>query len=197
MVKLVNSFDEEEKEVISKRARIAVPQISAEAMTAMKIDNNLSGETMRRISRDRSIRVFVFGDYEFLCPIYGLTGASGRHCCLYCNTTYANMQPQKKDQAANTPRSLKTLREKLNKFRTAGGNDIKNAKEYDNVIDDAMFNVELDQVAIPSLHISLGSYLKFFKIMEFKCHLLGVKMAGELGLQNKTINRADSSVSMR
>lgn len=70
----------------------------------------------------------------------------GRHCCLYCNTTYANMQPQKKDQAANTPRSLKTLQEKLNKFRTAGGNDIKNAKQYDNVIDDAMFNVELDQV---------------------------------------------------
>jgi len=56
------------------------------------------------------------------------------------------MQPQKKDQAANTPRSLKTLQEKLNKFRTAGGNDIKNAKQYDNVIDDAMFNVELDQV---------------------------------------------------
>lgn len=49
----------------------------------------------------------------------------------------------------------------------------------------------LFQVAIPSLHISLGSYLKFFKIMEFKCHLLDVKMAGELGLQNKTINRAE------
>ena len=47
------------------------------------------------------------------------------------------------------------------------------------------------QVAIPALHISLGSYLKFFKMMQFRCHLLDVKMAGELGMQNKTLNREE------
>jgi len=28
---------------------------------------------------DRNIRVFVFGDYEFLCAIYGITGAIGNN----------------------------------------------------------------------------------------------------------------------
>jgi len=29
------------------------------------------------IFRERSIRVFITGDYEFLCSIYGITGANG------------------------------------------------------------------------------------------------------------------------
>ena len=27
--------------------------------------------------RDHKLRVFVFGDYEFLCALYGITGANG------------------------------------------------------------------------------------------------------------------------
>ena len=69
----------------------------------------------------------------------------GRHCCLFCNTTNANMQPPKSRQEKNSQRTLKTLANKLNTFREAG-NDLKFAKFHDNVIDDVMFNVELDQV---------------------------------------------------
>ena len=29
--------------------------------------------------REKQIRVFVFGDYEFLCAIYGITGATGEY----------------------------------------------------------------------------------------------------------------------
>ena len=29
----------------------------------------------------RTIRVFLSGDYEFLCRIYGLSGASGEYTC--------------------------------------------------------------------------------------------------------------------
>ena len=28
--------------------------------------------------RNKLVRVFMFGDYEFLCAIYGITGANGR-----------------------------------------------------------------------------------------------------------------------
>lgn len=28
--------------------------------------------------RDKTIRIFIFGDYAFLCAIYGLSGASGK-----------------------------------------------------------------------------------------------------------------------
>ena len=59
----------------------------------------------------------------------------GRHCCLFCNTTNANMQPPKSRQDKNSQRALKTLANKLNTFREAG-NDLKFAKFHDNVIDD-------------------------------------------------------------
>ena len=30
------------------------------------------------IVRGKKLRVFVFGDYEFLCKMYGISGASGK-----------------------------------------------------------------------------------------------------------------------
>ena len=30
--------------------------------------------------RNRKIRMFMSGDYEFLCSIYGITGANGKSC---------------------------------------------------------------------------------------------------------------------
>ena len=32
---------------------------------------------------EKNIRVFLFGDYEFLCSMYGISGACGRHPCLW------------------------------------------------------------------------------------------------------------------
>lgn len=54
--------------------------------------------------------------------------------------------------------------------------------------DNHLFSI---QVAIPALHISLGCYLKFFNMLEFESHLLDVKIAGELGLRNKTLNQKE------
>ncbi|XP_057290870.1 uncharacterized protein LOC130613560 [Hydractinia symbiolongicarpus] len=31
------------------------------------------------------IRLFMYGDYEYLCAMYGISGANGRHCCLWCS----------------------------------------------------------------------------------------------------------------
>ena len=59
-----------------------------------------------QLSRNKRLRLFLTGDYEFLCRMYGLTGANGtyahmktltvkhkpcyplgRHCCLWCHIT--------------------------------------------------------------------------------------------------------------
>ena len=45
------------------------------------------------------------------------------------------------------------------------------------------------QVALPALHISLGSYLKFFNLLEDSCHMLDVKLAGEMAMKDQSINR--------
>ncbi|XP_047130981.1 uncharacterized protein LOC124810322 [Hydra vulgaris] len=36
--------------------------------------------------------VFMFGYYDFLCSVYRITGAKGRHCCLFCGITKEEMK---------------------------------------------------------------------------------------------------------
>ena len=44
---------------------------------------------------------------------------------------------------------------------------------------------------MPALQISLTIYLKFFVMLEDECHLIDIKLAGELALRNKTIGKAE------
>ena len=37
--------------------------------------------------RGRRLAVFLFGDYEFLTKMFGISGAAGIHPCLWCNAT--------------------------------------------------------------------------------------------------------------
>ena len=58
---------------------------------------------------DRSICMFMFGDYKHLCEMYGITGASGRHCCLFCNIPYAQTKLPKNQRATYTKRTCAGL----------------------------------------------------------------------------------------
>lgn len=41
------------------------------------------------LCRGKRIRVFLFGDYEFLCRIFGLSGPTGKHyCATYTSPPY-------------------------------------------------------------------------------------------------------------
>ncbi|XP_065669741.1 uncharacterized protein LOC136088822 isoform X2 [Hydra vulgaris] len=147
-------------------------------------------QIQKMIWQNRNVRVFMFGDYDFLCSVYGITGAIGQHCCLFCDITKKNIQLapiNRKDSVSQ--RSLKSLNIDFHCFQSNGGN-LKKAKFFNNVINETLFNIPLDQVAIPALHISLGTYLKFFNF-EDECHLIDIKLAGELALQNNTIGRDD------
>ncbi|XP_047124751.2 uncharacterized protein LOC105844462 [Hydra vulgaris] len=83
-------------------------------------------------------------------------------------------------------RSLETLDSHLEKYKNHGS-DPKFAKLCDNVIDQRLFNVPLDQIGIPALHISLGTYLKFFNMLEDSCHTIDVKIAGRMAVNNQTL----------
>ena len=109
--------------------------------------------------RDYSFRVFINGDYQFLCLLYGLSGASGkikslhmqrttlylstgRHCCLWCLVPSSDLQRCTFYQR----RTLAGIEQDHARFLAAGG-DIRRAKHFNNVIHRPIFNIELDQVS--------------------------------------------------
>ena len=124
--------------------------------------------------RGKSVRVFLFGDYEFQCRMYGISGAqgkktttctctctctmhlslkihAGRHPCLWC-TILADQLKQPQHERGKLPlRTLDSLKADYLRFETIGKGDIRQAKNFNNVIGPVFFNVPLSQVL---LHIN-------------------------------------------
>ena len=103
-------------------------------------------------------RIFLFGDYEFLRSMYGLSCASGRYPCLWCQIPSSALAVCK-DNRENmySHRSLVTLRSNLNLFQVTFNHNLKQTKNAYDVIDD-FFNISLDHVCIPGLHARLYIY---------------------------------------
>ena len=93
----------------------------------------------------------MIGDYDLICHLYGISGASGkltfytnssthlsgRHCCLWCTITSQQLMIPR----ANRPlRSLYTLNERHAIFVQDGSN-LKKAKFFDNVIGPTFFDI--------------------------------------------------------
>ncbi|XP_065672293.1 uncharacterized protein LOC136090116 [Hydra vulgaris] len=133
--------------------------------------------------KDNSIRVFIFGDYEFLCSLYGISGASGKHCCLFCYATTNEMKLCKKERTGIESRTLENLQADFERFMKDGGIK-KKAKFYNNVIVEPILRIPLNQVSLPSLHIALGVYLKFFNMFEEEAHEVDIMMAASLKNKN-------------
>nr|XP_054748599.1 uncharacterized protein LOC129254164 isoform X2 [Lytechinus pictus] len=127
---------------------------------------------MRTTWRGKRIRLFLCGDYEFLTKFYGLTGPNGRHCCLYCSISKAQMAVPLEDRGPSPSRTLETLSTNLQEYK-----EDKVAKNHNNVIKEPLFKIPIDQVCPPGLHISLGLFYKHYTSMEQKCHELDVKVA--------------------
>ena len=112
--------------------------------------------------RGKRIRIFLFGDYQFLCKAYGISGASGtdtwlkickkvnnfhppsgRHCC---QTTADEMKRPLQERGPAPLWSLHTLQRDYLQFHAVGKGNIKNAKHYNNVIGKPFFDIPLTQV---------------------------------------------------
>ena len=96
--------------------------------------------------------------------MYGISGAAGKHPCLWCHITAEEMQHPKfiRNQNLAEKRTLGNLKENYNAFRSEHNSNIKFAKKAYNVIGGIFFNILLDQVCLPGLHITLGIYLKIY-----------------------------------
>ena len=119
---------------------------------------------------EKTVRVFVCGDYEFITKLFGLSGAQGMHPCLWCLTTKVLMQLD--PSGLPTPpqkRTLDSLKDDNRRFIEAGA-DKKDAKSFNNSIQSPILNIDLKQVALPSLHILLGNVKKHIVLMEKLVH---------------------------
>ena len=96
-------------------------------------------------------------DYDFLCLMYGTSGASGKldfklllhiFCitgCLWCLVTLDQLRTSSPTSRLCARRSLETMLADYQRFIASGG-DIKNAKYYNNCINEPFFKIPLSQV---------------------------------------------------
>ena len=110
-------------------------------------------------------RIFMFGDYQYLCYMYGLSGASARHSCLWCLVTGDEMQLPPSGRLHVLKRTLDSIKQDFFCF-VEDGKNLKRAKLFNNVIDEVFFDIELSQICCPGLHLTLGIVLKMFNMME-------------------------------
>ena len=117
---------------------------------------------------EKVFRVFMFGDYAFLCYMYGLSGANAVYPCLWCLCSKEEMQISSFLRETSEKRTLENLKEHYIQFCIKG---VKKglAKTVYNVIDIPFFNIPIDQVCIPGVHLTLGIYLKMFNMFEAFC----------------------------
>ena len=113
--------------------------------------------TYTYLHRDKTIRLFFSGDYEFLTAIYGLSGASGKilfgnptssmtiNWCIGKHNCSNDLKIPLDTRGRQTPRTLSSIKADYTKFAEAGGN-LRLAKEYNNAIRKPLFDIPLDHV---------------------------------------------------
>ena len=116
----------------------------------------------------------MFGDYEYFCVMYGLTGANGKHPCLFRTMNLSDMQlPKGTVGVQHEPRTLEHFKENFHKFETDYGMGLKHAKQCYNVIDVLFFDIPLNQACLPGLQMTLGIFMKIFRdIIERFCETM-------------------------
>ena len=128
----------------------------------------------------KSLRVFLNGDYDFLCKLHGLSGAKGVHCCLWCHITSQNIQQSRLLRGDCERRSLVTLRMSHQKFTKKGQGKKSVASAYNNCIHEPMWPIRISHTTPPYLHILLGIVKKHHDLLTAQCHELDILLAETL-----------------
>jgi len=132
--------------------------------------------------KGKRVRLFLFGDYEFLTKSYGLSGSSGVRPCLFCLASKSEFQNASDTNC--TCRSLQQLASDYADF-AAAGSIISHAKRYNNVIRPSMLPIELTDICIPTLHLDLGIFPWLYEAMLRDAEKLDLMVArSDLELQS-------------
>ena len=103
----------------------------------------------------KRLRVFTCGDYDFLCKVYGISGARGSYCCIWCNVETKFIQLERSYRGVSAARKFSSLRKQHRRFVQEGGKKKNKAALYENVIHAPLLNIRNTHVCPPHLHILL------------------------------------------
>ncbi len=136
-------------------------------------------------------RIFLFGDYEFLCKILGHMGPNSSFPCLWCYMKLDQLRnpggqphcPKIKDAQGHwvsrddwpADRTVADMQRDIQENKRRSGEvtkDLKaNSKQFHSIYGEPILPVmcSMDQVVPPFLHIMLGLVQRFFNMLELVC----------------------------
>ena len=140
--------------------------------------------------KNKRIRVILCGDYDFELKMFGISGAQSSFPCLWCQASREEIQMQPIDrERLNIPsRSLASLRRDNKNFVKAGCHK-EQAKQYHNVTTQPIWDINLDNVTPPYLHILLGIVKKHHDLLEDRCHNLDKQLALAIAREGGILNK--------
>ena len=142
--------------------------------------------------RGKNVRLFVFGDYDFLTKLFGLSGAQGVHPCLYCTINKDDMKKAPDNIEGDiADRTLKNIQKSYHGFSKKGKKKKSKAKLHFNVIRKPVLDIELDHVCPPYLHILLGVVKKHHDMLDKHCQELDEQLAENVALGRRLTCEAD------
>lgn len=143
--------------------------------------------------KGKQIRIFLCGDYSFLCLLMGLSGHQSHYPCLWCLIKKEDYQVKRCHRTEVRSRKLSQLKLHCRDYMTTGKGKKINASKYFNVIHMPIFNIRIKQTCPPYLHILLGIVKKHHDLLVEKCHQIDLKIADEKATK-ESYNEDDESV---
>ena len=155
--------------------------------TITELFRNDLEQLKRSYWNEKKIRLFLFGDYAFLTCIYGLSGACGVHCCLFCSIDKSSIGLPLPERQTTPRRTLESIKSDHQSFVSEGKGLLSKAKAFNNVIHAPLWDIPVDYVCPPYLHIMLGIIKKHHQLLEKECHALDESVAARLSRSNSDV----------
>ncbi|XP_072015499.1 uncharacterized protein [Amphiura filiformis] len=133
--------------------------------------NKLESETWRGMG----FEVYMCGDYEIIRKFLGLQGASATYPCFCCTVRKENIN----NTETYPSRTLAQIIEDSEAVE-ANGNTVQAKQKHHSVFEKPFFNIPIEKVCPPALHISLGLWQTFFDMLVRDVQCLGEAIADEL-----------------
>ena len=150
----------------------------------------------------KKLRVFLYGDYEFLCKYLGHMGPASSYPCLWCNVTLAEL----KDKNGGIPHCPRLKAQGWEKNANWAKNrscdqyiqdyadmssELANSTRsitghmFHSIARQPLFPMceDIDHIVPPSLHILLGLVPRYFNLVELECRKLDIGNIDEADLR--------------